>query len=53
MGTHISKVKSCSMDCWTLAELQNMKNLGGNSFINKQINPNASSNLPIALDDDQ
>lgn len=53
MGTHISKVKSCSMDCWTLPEIQHMKNLGGNTCVNNQINPNASSNLPIALDDDQ
>ncbi|KAL7329553.1 Protein gts1 [Mucor circinelloides] len=52
MGTHISKVKSCSMDCWTLPEIQHMKNLGGNTCVNNQINPNASSNLPIALDDD-
>ncbi|CEP13647.1 hypothetical protein [Parasitella parasitica] len=52
MGTHVSKVKSCSMDCWTMSEIQNMKNLGGNSYINSQINPNSSSNLPIALDDD-
>ncbi|GAN05333.1 hypothetical protein MAM1_0088d04803 [Mucor ambiguus] len=52
MGTHISKVKSCSMDCWTLPEIQHMKQLGGNACVNSQINPNASSNLPIALDDD-
>ncbi|KAL0135313.1 hypothetical protein V8B55DRAFT_1555852 [Mucor lusitanicus] len=52
MGTHISKVKSCSMDCWTLPEIQHMKQLGGNACVNSHINPNASSNLPIALDDD-
>ncbi|KAK4518361.1 uncharacterized protein ATC70_001714 [Mucor velutinosus] len=52
MGTHISKVKSCSMDCWTLPEIQRMKQLGGNACINHQINPDASSNMPIALDDD-
>ncbi|KAL9537217.1 hypothetical protein MBANPS3_011977 [Mucor bainieri] len=53
MGTHISKVKSCSMDCWTLPEIQHMKQLGGNACVNSQVDPQASSHRPIAVDDDQ
>ncbi|KAG2237818.1 hypothetical protein INT48_002119, partial [Thamnidium elegans] len=53
MGTHISKVKSVSMDRWTLQEIQLMKKLGGNSVINNMINSNPQKHpLPIALDDD-
>ncbi|KAI9268581.1 hypothetical protein EDC94DRAFT_600616 [Helicostylum pulchrum] len=53
MGTHISKVKSVSMDRWTLQEIQLMIKLGGNSVINNMINSNPQKHpLPIALDDD-
>lgn len=53
MGTHVSKVKSVSMDRWTLQEIQLMTNLGGNSTLNRQINTNPQKHpLPIALDDD-
>lgn len=51
MGTHISKVKSISMDQWTAQEIQNMKEKGGNNNVNQQV---ISGNhcLPLALDDD-
>ncbi|KAI8987614.1 hypothetical protein BDF20DRAFT_851171 [Mycotypha africana] len=50
MGTHISKVKSVSMDCWTLQEIQNIEALGGNQAVNKHVNFKAK--LPLTTDDD-
>ncbi|KAI8985893.1 hypothetical protein BDB01DRAFT_842754 [Pilobolus umbonatus] len=53
MGTHISRVKSVSMDCWSKEEIQYMTNLGGNSMVNGHINPHPDDHrLPLALDDD-
>ncbi|KAI8890347.1 Arf GTPase activating protein [Backusella circina FSU 941] len=54
MGTHISKVKSVSMDRWSTDEVQFMNKLGGNKQVNNRVNPSPALHpLPLALDDDQ
>ncbi|ORE20273.1 ArfGap-domain-containing protein [Rhizopus microsporus] len=51
MGTHISKIKSITMDQWTVEQIDMMRNSGGNSVVNSKINPN-NQPLPIGADDD-
>ncbi|KAF2031794.1 ArfGap-domain-containing protein, partial [Setomelanomma holmii] len=51
LGTHISKVKSLSMDKWDNAQVDNMKRIG-NSESNKTYNPrNVKPQLPIDIDE--
>ncbi|KAH8700274.1 hypothetical protein BGW36DRAFT_395400 [Talaromyces proteolyticus] len=51
MGTHISKVKSLSMDSWTSDQVENMKRKG-NTFVNKEYNPkNIKPAIPIDADE--
>ncbi|KAI9280409.1 hypothetical protein BY458DRAFT_500610 [Sporodiniella umbellata] len=53
MGTHISKVKSISMDRWSFQDIQSMKEKGGNLKINHEILSNSvNGRLPLAVDDD-
>ncbi|KAI8882063.1 Arf GTPase activating protein [Backusella circina FSU 941] len=50
MGTHISKVKSITMDQWNAEQIDIMRRSGGNSIVNSRINPN---NQPRPLTDDE
>ncbi|KAL7949566.1 hypothetical protein V8C42DRAFT_311261 [Trichoderma barbatum] len=51
LGTHISKVKSLSMDAWTNEQVENMKKVG-NSMSNKLYNPeNKKPSIPIDVDE--
>ncbi|KAF9692415.1 hypothetical protein EKO04_009366 [Ascochyta lentis] len=51
LGTHISKVKSLSMDKWDNAQVDNMKRIG-NAESNKTYNPrNAKAQIPIDVDE--
>ncbi|KAF2831943.1 ArfGap-domain-containing protein [Ophiobolus disseminans] len=51
LGTHISKVKSLSMDKWDNAQVDNMKRIG-NSESNKTYNPrNVKPQIPIDVDE--
>ncbi|KAF1360349.1 ArfGap-domain-containing protein, partial [Lizonia empirigonia] len=51
LGTHISKVKSLSMDKWDNAQVDNMKRIG-NAESNKTYNPrNAKAHIPIDVDE--
>ncbi|PSN60369.1 ArfGap-domain-containing protein [Corynespora cassiicola Philippines] len=51
LGTHISKVKSLSMDKWDNAQVDNMKRIG-NIESNKAYNPrNIKANMPIDVDE--
>ncbi|KAH8726327.1 hypothetical protein GQ44DRAFT_706128 [Phaeosphaeriaceae sp. PMI808] len=51
LGTHISKVKSLSMDKWDGAQVDNMKRIG-NSESNKTYNPrNVKAQMPIDVDE--
>ncbi|KAH3915851.1 hypothetical protein HBI56_041130 [Parastagonospora nodorum] len=51
LGTHISKVKSLSMDKWDNAQVDNMKRIG-NSESNKTYNPrNTKPQIPIDIDE--
>ncbi|KAI8372983.1 uncharacterized protein BYT42DRAFT_578779 [Radiomyces spectabilis] len=53
MGTHISKVKSISMDRWSADQIETMRQSGGNATVNSLINPHPERHpLPLALDDD-
>ncbi|ORE04036.1 ArfGap-domain-containing protein [Rhizopus microsporus var. microsporus] len=51
MGTHVSRIKSVSMDQWTMQEIQNMKEKGGNAKVNSQI-ISKDHHLPLDMDDD-
>ncbi|CAM0139826.1 unnamed protein product [Umbelopsis sp. WA50703] len=52
MGTHISKVKSVSMDSWTPEQIESIKNSGGNDAVNRKYNPYPEKHpLPLADDD--
>ncbi|ORX52358.1 Arf GTPase activating protein [Hesseltinella vesiculosa] len=54
MGTHISRIKSISMDKWTPEQIESMKNAGGNIKVNNTVNPNPSKHpLPLADDEGQ
>ncbi|KAJ4344566.1 Protein gts1 [Didymosphaeria variabile] len=51
LGTHISKVKSLSMDKWDSAQVDNMKRIG-NTESNKTYNPrNVKAQMPIDIDE--
>ncbi|KAF2441194.1 ArfGap-domain-containing protein [Karstenula rhodostoma CBS 690.94] len=51
LGTHISKVKSLSMDKWDSAQVDNMKRIG-NTESNKSYNPrNVKPQMPIDIDE--
>ncbi|KAF2112448.1 hypothetical protein BDV96DRAFT_580751 [Lophiotrema nucula] len=51
LGTHISKVKSLSMDKWDNAQVDNMKRIG-NVESNKAYNPrNVKPQIPIDIDE--
>ncbi|KAF2876309.1 hypothetical protein BDV95DRAFT_590448 [Massariosphaeria phaeospora] len=51
LGTHLSKVKSLSMDKWDNAQVDNMKRLG-NTESNKTYNPrNVKPQIPIDIDE--
>ncbi|OKL56655.1 hypothetical protein UA08_08290 [Talaromyces atroroseus] len=51
MGTHISKVKSLSMDSWTSDQVENMKKRG-NTIVNKEYNPrNVKPDIPVDIDE--
>ncbi|KAI8359087.1 hypothetical protein EDC96DRAFT_514138 [Choanephora cucurbitarum] len=53
MGTHISKVKSITMDQWTMEQIEMMRNSGGNTTVNQKVNPNPANHpLPITHEDD-
>ncbi|KKY28571.1 putative gtpase activating protein for [Phaeomoniella chlamydospora] len=51
MGTHISKVKSLSMDSWTSAQVDQMKQ-NGNNLVNKKYNPKNVKPAPVLDIDD-
>ncbi|KAL7789998.1 hypothetical protein V8C37DRAFT_385065 [Trichoderma ceciliae] len=51
LGTHISKVKSLSMDAWTNEQVDNMRKVG-NLTSNKVYNPeNKKPSIPIDVDE--
>ncbi|OAX79168.1 hypothetical protein ACJ72_06514 [Emergomyces africanus] len=51
LGTHISKVKSLSMDSWSSDQVDNMKR-NGNAAVNKIYNPrNVKPPIPIDVDE--
>ncbi|KAH0541648.1 hypothetical protein FGG08_003879 [Glutinoglossum americanum] len=51
LGTHISKVKSLSMDSWTNEQVENMKR-NGNAVSNRLFNPhNIRSPVPLDIDE--
>ncbi|OJD25437.1 hypothetical protein ACJ73_03192 [Blastomyces percursus] len=51
LGTHISKVKSLSMDSWSSDQVENMKR-NGNAVVNKLYNPrNVKPPIPIDIDE--
>ncbi|USW57955.1 Putative Arf GTPase activating protein [Septoria linicola] len=51
LGTHVSKVKSLSMDSWSVEQVENMKKVG-NIASNKIYNPqNVRAEVPIDVDE--
>ncbi|KAI8097389.1 uncharacterized protein BX664DRAFT_326260 [Halteromyces radiatus] len=52
MGTHISRIKSLSMDQWTPEQIEAIKNSGGNIKVNNIVNPNPTK-YPLPLADDE
>ncbi|KAI9852176.1 MAG: hypothetical protein M1838_001639 [Thelocarpon superellum] len=51
LGTHISKVKSLSMDTWTNDQVENMKRVG-NTSSNLRFNPHHSTpSIPLDVDE--
>ncbi|KAK4615430.1 UBA domain-containing protein 3 [Fulvia fulva] len=51
LGTHVSKVKSLSMDSWSVEQVENMKKVG-NLASNKRYNPkNVRPDIPIDADE--
>ncbi|EXJ81396.1 hypothetical protein A1O3_07687 [Capronia epimyces CBS 606.96] len=51
LGTHISKVKSLSMDTWTADQVESMKR-NGNIAVNKVYNPkNKKPDMPLDIDE--
>ncbi|KAI8137109.1 hypothetical protein BJV82DRAFT_675169 [Fennellomyces sp. T-0311] len=52
MGTHISRVKSVTMDQWTLEQIDMIRKAGGNDNVNSKVNPHPDRHpLPISDDD--
>ncbi|KAF7725700.1 hypothetical protein EC973_009417 [Apophysomyces ossiformis] len=53
MGTHISRVKSVTMDQWTLEQIEMMRKGGGNNQVNAKVNPHPEKHpLPLEVDDE-
>ncbi|EFR00024.1 hypothetical protein MGYG_03030 [Nannizzia gypsea CBS 118893] len=51
LGTHISKVKSLTMDSWTAEQVETMKR-NGNIAVNKIYNPrNIKPSIPVDIDE--
>ncbi|OAP62115.1 hypothetical protein AYL99_04318 [Fonsecaea erecta] len=51
LGTHISKVKSLSMDTWSTDQVENMRR-NGNNAVNKIYNPkNKKPDMPLDVDE--
>ncbi|KAF7506350.1 hypothetical protein GJ744_011816 [Endocarpon pusillum] len=51
LGTHISKVKSLSMDTWSTDQVENMRH-NGNTSVNKIYNPkNTKPGIPLDVDE--
>ncbi|KAH0848081.1 GTPase activating protein for Arf [Fonsecaea pedrosoi] len=51
LGTHISKVKSLSMDTWSTEQVENMRR-NGNTAVNKIYNPkNKMPDMPFDVDE--
>ncbi|KIX93800.1 uncharacterized protein Z520_10425 [Fonsecaea multimorphosa CBS 102226] len=51
LGTHISKVKSLSMDTWSTEQVENMRR-NGNNAVNKIYNPkNKKPDMPLDVDE--
>ncbi|KAK2841622.1 hypothetical protein FQN49_006072, partial [Arthroderma sp. PD_2] len=51
LGTHISKVKSLTMDSWTADQVETMKK-NGNAAVNRIYNPrNVKPSIPIDIDE--
>lgn len=51
LGTHISKVKSLSMDSWSVEQVENMRKIG-NANSNRMLNPqNATPQIPVDVDE--
>ncbi|QIX00259.1 hypothetical protein AMS68_005776 [Peltaster fructicola] len=51
LGTHVSKVKSLSMDSWSVEQVENMRKMG-NVNSNRQLNPqNATPQIPVDVDE--
>ncbi|KAG8979595.1 hypothetical protein FRB94_011688 [Tulasnella sp. JGI-2019a] len=46
LGTHISKVKSVTLDTWTKEQVESMKQLGPNTKANALYNPDTRRNPP-------
>ena len=51
LGTHVSKVKSLSMDSWSNDQVENMRKIG-NTISNKTYNP-SNTRPPVPLDVDE
>lgn len=53
LGTHVSKVKSLSMDSWSAEQVENMKSVG-NVASNKRFNPGSvKPQIPIDIDESE
>ncbi|KAF2725426.1 ArfGap-domain-containing protein [Polychaeton citri CBS 116435] len=51
LGTHISKVKSLSMDSWSPEQVDNMRKMG-NNVSNRTYNPsNVQADMPVDMDE--
>ncbi|KAI8371714.1 uncharacterized protein BYT42DRAFT_581248 [Radiomyces spectabilis] len=49
MGTHISRVKSMTMDTWTADQIEMLRKAGGNNQVNSKVNPHPEKHpLPFA-----
>ncbi|KAI8096717.1 uncharacterized protein BX664DRAFT_258433 [Halteromyces radiatus] len=54
MGTHVSKVKSLSMDTWSVEQIEYLRQSGGNNKVNHQVNPYPEKHpLPLNFKDDE
>ncbi|KAI8332618.1 hypothetical protein BC941DRAFT_358858 [Chlamydoabsidia padenii] len=54
MGTHVSKVKSLSMDNWSAEQIETLRQTGGNDKVNNRINPCPEKHpLPLMVEDDE
>ncbi|KAI9314962.1 hypothetical protein BX666DRAFT_1965134 [Dichotomocladium elegans] len=52
MGTHVSRVKSITMDEWSLEQIDMMRKGGGNDKVNLTVNPHPDRNtIPVGDDE--